>query len=204
MAHEQIQIDATMNHNSSVNFNEKKDRYEATATTCKHMGYGKTQQEALAMLEKIVSNKVRKRPELENLDEHEAYDQKPSSTPHSPAITNVFNVHGVVNTGTMQQVTVSVHQSIANLQHTQQELATNLNKFVSAVETEKQLPEPAKLELLDRADTITVEASKPVEKRMIHKVTDNLKGIGDTLKGVSALKGVWDVVEPVVKTYFGL
>lgn len=201
-SHHKILVNTVMQQFSTCRYNDKKNRFEATANGIKNMGYGQTEQEAKTMLRKIVDNNVRERPELENMEEHEAYEEKP----RQPAgnVTNVFhNIQGVVNTGNlskMENVTISVTQSIANL--TNKDLAEQLKTFVNAVQ-ESDLPEEAKVEVIDRADVITVEATKPPEKRLMHRITDNVKGIGEILKGAAAVKTVWDVVEPAVRGYFG-
>lgn len=56
---------------ASASFNDKTDRWEATVNGISNKGYGKSKEDALAMLRKIVDNNVRERPELEGLDDHE-------------------------------------------------------------------------------------------------------------------------------------
>lgn len=205
--HHQKLVNTVMKQFTTCRFNQKTQRFEATANGIKNIGYGGTHEEALALLRKLVDNNVRGRPELENLEEHEAYGQTaPASSPGS--VTNVFhNVQGIINTGsisTMENVSLSLHQSIANLQKSDEDLAKRLDAFVKAVEDSDEIVEATKVEILDRADLITVEAAKPPEKRLVHRITDNVKGIAEVIKGCAAVKTVWDLAEPFIRSHFGI
>lgn len=209
--HHRILARTIMSQLSTCRFNEKKQRFEASANGIKNIGYGGTKEEATSMLSKIVENHVLDRPELENMEEHEAANlhQAGASRMHSVInnVNNINNVQGILVTGSvggMHNVSVSVQHSIANLMTKEVEMADKLNDFVEAAKKSEELSENAKIEVIDHTDVIAVEAAKPKEERLPHRSVNALKGIAEVLKGCAALKSVWDIAEPLVKAHLNV
>jgi hypothetical protein len=116
----------------------------------------------------------------------------------------INNHQGFVNTGDgsrIQNVSISLQNSLNSLPD--KEFAGKINAFIHEIE-ESDLPEPTKVEVMDRFDLITGEATKPADQRLLHRINDNIKGVGEALKGAAALKAVWDVLEQPVRIYFGI
>jgi hypothetical protein len=205
--HHDILIRTKMQQFSKCRFVESKQRYEAVCSGIKNIGYGKSEKEANEMLRKIVENTVYQRPELENLNDHEAAREKKESKMPVSAVTNNYNVQGMIVTGTvgtMQNVSVSVHQAIMNIQSHNQELGGQLEKFATAVEKSDELTEEAKVEILDHSKTIADQVELPKERRLAHRAKNAVKETAELVKGCAALKSIWDVAEPLVRAHLGI
>src|SRR5579883_2990803 len=156
-----------------VRFIDRKQRWEATAQGIKQKGYGTTENEALEMLKRIVNNHVHDRPELENIEEHENFSD---SVTGKQSITNLIkNNYGVITTGDnakLENVHVSINQSINKLEQTNGDLAVRFSKFIDAVNRSENLNDSAKIEVSDCLDVIAKEAMKPEENRLLHRINN--------------------------------
>lgn len=114
---------------------------------------------------------------------------------HNVSLSN--SVVGAVNTGYVQRLNVAVSTLS---QAGQEELADSLKRFSEALLSSRELESEVRTRVLEQLDYLTSGATFQSPKSVVASI---LKGIRDSVTTSSALMGLWEKLEPLMKEAIG-
>jgi hypothetical protein len=128
--------------------------------------------------------------------------------PDAPININSFNQIkvsdssvGVINTGTLLNIDTSI--SVMQ-QRGDQELANTIKKLTQAVYDSIEVSANLKDSILEQLEFILNEALSSKDNRRKGVVKTIINSLGQSLQTFAALVTIWNGVEPLLKTFFGI
>jgi hypothetical protein len=124
-------------------------------------------------------------------------ESKPSISVHGP-------VGALVSGGTA--IIGTINQTIGELldKPETQSVGTALKALFTAIEAEKNIDEPLKIELLEHLDEISTKAAQPpetIKKSTMKSIVDSFANL---CAGAGGLAVVWQTWGPALRGFFGL
>jgi hypothetical protein len=128
--------------------------------------------------------------------------------PNAPINLNSFNQIkvsdssvGFINTGTLYNIETSIR---VMQQRGDQELANAIKKLTQAVIDNKEVSDSLKESIVEQLEFILTEALSSKDNRRKGVIKTIISSLGQSLQTFAALVTIWNGVEPLLKTFFGI
>ncbi len=108
---------------------------------------------------------------------------------------------GAINTGTIKNLDASI-----SIMHSQgkSELAMAIKELTEAIMESNKINEKVKNEIAEQLEFLTVQATAEPKDRSSGVIKSVLLGLRDSISTVAGLIAIWDKVEPLLRTCFGM
>jgi hypothetical protein len=108
---------------------------------------------------------------------------------------------GAINTGTIQTIDASITVLRSG---GESDLAAAVKRLTEAIIASNEINDSLKNEIAEQLAFLSAEAATKPENRSVGIIKSVLAGIRDSISVAAGLITIWDKVEPVFKTAFGI